>query len=175
MSNTQSFFRAFAFILSLFVFSGVVAAQTETPRTRFSLFGMQPVATGQSLQAAIVNPRVSDGEIVPCIKVRVFFDVYTAEIATGQLRLTRRVTHEAELDGGKAATFEYVAARSGEYVSAMVFASPKEVSTETAPVRILSTLLLREGGRTILNLPADIKGFDPQPDPPRESFKPLGN
>jgi hypothetical protein len=168
MSNTQNFLRAFAFILSLFVFSTVAGAQTETRVTQFSLYAMQPVASGQSLQVTLVNPRVSDGEIVPCIKVRVTFDVYAADPATGKLRFMRRVSHEAELDGGEAAIFDYAASRSGEYVSPAVFASPEEDSTEPARVRILSTLLLREGGRTILNLPADIKGFDPQPDPPQQ-------
>jgi hypothetical protein len=168
MRYRQNFLRAFAFTLSLFVFSIVVPAQTETRRTQFSLYGMQAVASGQSLQLTVVNPRLSEAEIVPCIKVRIVFDVYAAaDAATGKLRFVRRVAHEVELDRGEAAVFDYAASRSGEYVSAMVFARPEETSTETAGARILSMLLLREGGRTLLNLPADIKGFDPQPDPPQ--------
>ena len=128
---------------------------------------MQSVASGQSLQVAVVNPRVSESEIVPCIKVRIIFDVYSADLATGKLRFVRRVSYEAELDGGEAAIFDYAPSRGGEYVSPSVFARPEEDSTEPVRDGILSTLLLREGVRTILNLPAVIKGFDPQPDPPQ--------
>jgi hypothetical protein len=168
MSNTQNFLRAFAFILSLFVFSTVAFAQTETRLTQFSLYGMQSVASGQSLQVSVLNPRVSDGEIVPCIKVRIIFDVYAADGTTGKLRFVRRISHEVELEGGEAATVDYAASRSGDFVSPMVFARPEDEDLPE-PVReaILPTLLLREGGRAILNLPAVIKGFDPQPDPPQ--------
>ena len=167
MSSKQKFLRAFAFILSLFVFSTVVFAQTETRRTQFSLYGMQPVASGQSLLVTVVNPRVADGEIVPCIKVRIIFDVYAVDSTTGKLRFMRRLAREVELDGGEAATFDYAASRGGDYVSPMVFARQEDEDLPE-PVRagILPTLLLREGGRTILNLPAVLKGFDPQPDPP---------
>src|SRR5215204_2251084 len=168
MSNIQNFLRAFAVISSLFVFSSASFAQTETRHTQFSLYGLQAVASGQSLHVTVVNPRISDGEIVPCIKVRVIFDVYAADGATGKLRFMRRILREVELDGGEAATFDYAASRSGDYVSPMVFARPEDEDLpEPAQAVILPALVLREGGRTILNLPAVLKGFDPQPDPPQ--------
>jgi len=72
------------------------------------------------------------------------------------------------LERGEAATFEYAAGRGGDYVSPAVFFNPRLVfPPDTMPAPILSTLVVRHGERTVFNLPAVLKGFDPQPDPPR--------
>ena len=64
--------------------------------------------------------------------------------------------------------FALAAGRGGEWVSPLVFARREEVGPpDLRPARLVSTVVVREFGRTILNLPAVLKGFDPQLDPPR--------
>ncbi|MEO8573823.1 MAG: hypothetical protein ABI481_07620 [Pyrinomonadaceae bacterium] len=156
----------FGLALSLFVLSAVAFGQTEPVRSQFSLYGMHFISVGQTVRVSVQNPRFSNSEVIPCVRVRIVFDVYEA-IGDGSVRLrfARRVSREVELEPGDAATFDFSAGRIGEYVSPMVFASPEEAEP-SAPIRLLSTLVVREVGRTILNLPAVLKGFDPQPDPP---------
>lgn len=170
MNIKKNFLSAFAIGLSLFAFSTVVAfGQTETTRTQFSLYGMHFIGAGQTVNVTVQNPRFSDSEIQPCIRVRIVFDVYEAAgDGSVRLRFVRRVSRVVRLDGGEAATFDFAASRNGDYVSPAVFASPEEPeSSEPVRARLLSTLVVRQGERTILNLPAVLKGFDPQPDPPR--------
>ncbi|MEP6704714.1 MAG: hypothetical protein ABJB34_07905 [Acidobacteriota bacterium] len=158
--------KNFVIALIILSFSAIVYGQTAPVRSQFSLYGMHFISGGQTLRVTAENPRFSDSEIVPCIRVRIFFDVYEAAgDGSVRLRFARRVSREVLLDGGEAATFDFAVGRSGEYVSPAVYASP-EGTEPPAPIRLLSTLVVREFGRTILNLPAVLKGFDPQPDPP---------
>ncbi len=170
MNNKKNFLSAFAIALSLFAFSTVVSfGQTETTRAQFSLYGMHFIGAGQTINVTVQNPRFSESEVIPCIRVRVVFDIYEANPSNNRrLGFVRRVSHEVLLDGGEAATFNFAASRDGDYVSPMVFASPGEIAPpDNRPERLVSTLVVRQGERTILNLPAVLKGFDPQPDPPR--------
>jgi hypothetical protein len=85
----------------------------------------------------------------------------------GRLRLSRRVSREALLDAGEAVLFDFPASRADGYVGTAVFSRPEDREVpDGARLRLTSTLGVRESGRTILNLPAVEKGFDPQPDPP---------
>ena len=96
------------------------------------------------------------------------FDVYEAA-GDGPVRavFVRRVLREVELDAGQAALFDFAPDRNGQWVSPMVLSRVIEGSPpELGPERILSTVAVLQVGRTILNLPAVLKGFDPQPDPP---------
>lgn len=143
------------------------AAPTGNPAL-FSLYGIQSVNFGQSLRVTLQNPRFSESEIIPCIRVRIVFDVYdNGATENGRLRFVRRVVRETELDAGEAASFDFPASRTGDLVSTSIFARAEvsELPGIQRP-RFVSTLALREQGRTILNLPAVIRGFDPQPDPP---------
>jgi len=168
MDIKKNFVIAFALGAIVFAFSVVAFGQTEPARTEFSLYGMHFISGGQTLRVSVQNPRFSDSEIIPCIRVRIVFDIYEAAgDGSVRLRFVRRVSREGLLDGGEAATFDFAVGRSGEHVSPMVFASP-EGTEPPAPIRLLSTLVVREFGRTILNLPAVLKGFDPQPDPPAQ-------
>jgi len=158
-------------VIAFFVLAFSIAAfgQTETPKTRVSLYGVHFLEAGQSLRVSLQNPKFSDGEIIPCIKVRIVLDVYENGLTdTNRLRLARRVTREIEIDAGEAAVFDFPAPRTGAYVSASVFATPETEVSGDGSVRLVSTLNIREAGRTMLNLPAVEKGFDPQPDPPNE-------
>jgi len=171
MNIKKNFLSAFAIGLSLFAFSTVVAfGQTETTRNQFSLYGMHFIGAGQTVNVTVQVPRFSDPQgDIPCIRVRIVFDIYAADTnIANRLRFVRRVSREVELEYGEAATFDYAAGRTGDYVSPAVFVRLEETES-SEPIRevILSTLVVRQGERTILNLPAVLKGFDPQPDPPR--------
>lgn len=162
--------KNFLSAIIIFAFSAVAFAQTGTPRNQFSLYGLHFIETGRTVRFTVQNPRFSDSEIIPCIRVRVVFDIYEAAgDGSVRLRFARRVSREILLDPGEAATFDYAAGRGGDWVSPAVFYRPDEaVPPDSLPARLLSTLSVLQGERTILNLPAVEKGFDPQPDPPSE-------
>lgn len=177
MNIKKNFVIAFALGAIVFVFSTAVAfGQTEPTLTEFSLYGMHFVSGGQTVRVAVQNACVSnpvaivpcvnpDPEIQPCIRVRVVLDVYEQSPTSPALRFARRVSREASLCAGEAATFDFPASRGGDWISPAVIAQMDP--TNARPARLLSTLVVREFGRTLLNLPAVLKGFDPQPDPPR--------
>ena len=158
----------FALAAIVFTLSAVSLAQAAPAPSQFALYGMHFINGGQTVRVTVQNPRVSDSEVIPCIRVRVVFDLYEAIPPDQQrLRFVRRVSREVELDGGEAASFDFAASRGGDWVSPSVVARCEEnCPSDPTRTRVLSTLVVREGGRTLLNLPAVIKGFDPQPDPP---------
>lgn len=170
MNIKKNFVIAFALGAMVFALSAAAFGQIAPPdnRPQFSLYGMHFINGGQTMRVSVQNPRFSDSEIQPCIRVRIVFDIY--EAAPGdpsRLRFVRRVSREVELDGGEAASFDFAAARTGEWVSPAVFYNPVLIfPPDNRPERLLTTLTVRQFGTTILNLPAVIKGFDPQPDPP---------
>ena len=172
MTIKKNFLSAIALGLSLFAFSTVVAFGQVAPpdnRPQFTLYGTHFISAGQTVSIIIQNPRFSDSEIIPCIRVMVVFDIYgQSPTEPGKLRFARRVSREVLLDGGEATTFDFRASQTGDYVSPAIFFRPAEVAPpDMRPERLVSTLVVRQGERTILNLPAVLKGFDPQPDPPR--------
>lgn len=160
--------------------SSAAFAQTAPRGTHYTLYGQNFINGWQSLRLVAENPRYSDSEIIPCIRVTMIVSFFDSPLdATARLRPLRRVTREIELDPGEAASFDIPAtlacdgsvcpaARNGVYASVSVFATPVEGSPPD-PVRLKfsSTLSLREFGRTVFTLPAVEKGFDPQPDPPQ--------
>jgi hypothetical protein len=170
MSIRKNFAVAFLLGAIVLFFSQITfgqAAPTESPAL-FSLYGIQSVNFGQTLRVAVQNPKLSDSEIIPCVRVRIVFDVYdNSPTEGGRLRFIRRVSREVLLDAGEAASFDFPASRTGDLVSTSILARAEgsDLPANTRP-RIASTLSVREAGRTILNLPAVIRGFDPQPDPP---------
>ncbi|MGH9902830.1 MAG: hypothetical protein ACRD68_13565, partial [Pyrinomonadaceae bacterium] len=133
-------------------------------RGRATLYGLNSLSAGQSARLTVVNPRpLSEREIVPCIRVKLVFDVYEASMSEpARLSFVRRVEREATLEAGEAASAEFTAGRAGGYVSAAAFVIP----IEDGPVQAVATLEVREAGRTQFTLPGVRKGFDPQPDPP---------
>ena len=156
--------------------------QTELRGTYYSIYGQQFINGWQSLRLAAENPRYSDSEIVPCIRVTMVLNFFESPVgdASGPLRPLRRVTREFELDPGEAASFDVAAtmacdgsscpaARNGVFVGVSIFATPVEGEPVTGPLKFNTTLAVREFGRSIFTLPAVQKGFDPQPDPPAVS------
>lgn len=182
MNIRKHFVIATALGAIVFAFSTAAFGQTESPnsvRTQVSLYGMHFVSGGQSVRVAVQNaclsnpaaiiPCVSpDPEIQPCIRVRIVFDVYeTAGDGSVRLRFVRRVSREVELDPGEAATFDFAGHRNGDWVSPAVFARCEEnCPSDPNRIRALSTVSIRQGASSVLLLPAVLKGFDPQPDPP---------
>lgn len=156
-----------------------VGISGQTRGTHYTLYGLNFLNGWQTLRVNVLNPRYSDSEIIPCIRVQVVFDLYEAA-ADGSVRpqAARRVTRQVELDPGEAAAFDVPAtlacdgsvcpaARNGAYVGVSVFATPVlQAPPDPIRLRFSSTLALREFGRTAFTLPAVEKGFDPQPDPP---------
>src|SRR5215204_4007946 len=115
MKFKQTLFIAF-FALA---FSLAAFGQAAPLKTQVSLYGIHFLNFGQTLRVAVQNPRFSDAEIIPCVRVRVVFDTYDSDpTETGRLRLLRRVSREAELDPGEAILFDLPALRTGNYVSA---------------------------------------------------------
>lgn len=161
---------AFGFLVTFGI--GAEAQTNSDTRIRATLYGLHSLAAGQTARLSVINRQpIFDGEIIPCIRVRVVFDVYEASpSAPARLRFVRRVEREAELDAGEAASFEFTATRTGgERVSTSVFVRPEgQNPPDAVRVDTVSTLEVREGVRTILTLPGIRKGFDPQPDPPAQ-------
>lgn len=161
---------AFGFLVAFSV--GSQAQTNSDPRIRATLYGLHSLAAGQTARLAVVNRQpIFNGEIVPCIRVRIVFDVYEASpTAPARLRFVRRVERETELDAGEAISFDFTTSRAaGERVSTSVFISPDgDNPPDAARVDAVSTLEVREGGRTVLTLPGVRKGFDPQPDLPAQ-------
>ena len=171
-----------------------VSAQ-EPPRERqrgiATFFGMQTLAPRQTAQITVVNP----SEIIPCVRVRMTFDIYEQDPPTpirpgetdtpepDRLRFVRSVSREVELDPGEAASFDYTAHGRGEFVSPASFAiEENEVgdphrstrgpdADPLTPIRTRataasSTLVINERGHAPFSLPGVRVSFDPQPDPP---------
>jgi hypothetical protein len=172
MYTRNNFVIALALGAIILAFSTSIAiGQTEPPepgRAQVSFYGMHFISGGQTMRVTVQNPRLSDPDIIPCIRVRVLFDVYEAAgDGSVRLRFARRVSRELELDAGEAATLDFPSSRSGDWISPTVSARCEEnCPSDPTRVRVLSTAAIRQGGSTVLLLPAVLRGFDPQPDPP---------
>ena len=152
--------------------------QTETRGTHYTLYGQNSLSSWQSLRLVADNPRQSDSEIIPCIRVTwiaTFFEL--PGDGSVRVRMLRRVTRELELDPGEAASWDIPASlacdgsvcpqiRNGVNVAISVFATPVEGEPVAPRLNFNTTLAMREFSRTVFTLPAVQKGFDPQPDPP---------
>jgi hypothetical protein len=71
MNFRKNSFNTFALIAIVFTLSAVSLAQTEQARGQFALYGMHSINGGQTLRVSVQNPRASDAEISPCIRVRI--------------------------------------------------------------------------------------------------------
>ena len=170
--------RTASIIILTFALAGAVAAQDGTPGTHYTHYGQNLLSSWQSLRLTADNPRYSDGEIIPCIRITwiaTFFEL--PGDGSVSPRPLRRVTRVLELDPGEAAAWDIPATlacdgsvcpqiRNGVSVGVSVFVTPVEGEPIPRQLNFTSTLAMREFSRTIFTLPAGLKGFDPQPDPP---------
>ena len=170
--------RTLTIALITLTIAAAVSAQEGTRGTYYTLYGQNHLSSWQSFRLAVDNPRYSDSEIIPCIRVTwiaTFFELPgDGSVSPSPLRRVRR---EIELDPGEAASWDIPAAmacdgsvcpqiRNGVSVAVSVFATPVEGEPIPRQLNFTSTLAMREFSRTIFTLPAVQKGFDPQPDPP---------
>lgn len=145
--------------------------ERTAPENEATFFGMQTMTAGQTLRLAVVNRQVlTEGEILPSVRVRVVFDIYEAIPPDQQrLRFARRVERTLTLEPGEAVSLDFNASRmGGERISVTVFTQPEDTeATQRIRGTATATLEVRESARTLFTLPGLIRGFDPQPDPPR--------
>jgi hypothetical protein len=165
-------------------------------RIQTSVFGLQTLARNQSLRLSVVNTGLNEppdpstpGENEPPDpnhrrRVTLAFDIYGLEPpepshagdgAVRNLRIVRRESRTFMLRPGQAATFEFEATRPNETVGAWVLNEPPDPATpgEAEPPEpnrsaVSTSLEVRQGNSTQFVLPGTTRGFNPQPDPPRD-------
>jgi len=141
---------------------------------------MQTLSPNQTALLTVVNPAA----IVPCIRVRLTFEIYESNPSDPtRLRFVRSVSREAELEPGEAASFDFTAGARGALVSPASLAieeievgdphlparrveTERAASIRTRTIAAPTTLVISEKGRVVFTAPGVRVGFDPQPDPP---------
>lgn len=171
-------------IAPLFIISTASAlaqtAPTPTPQPiRAAAFGLQTLETGRTARLNVVHSApltsVSPNAVPVRYAVRADFDVYMVR-SDGSLRILRRVSREAMLAEGEGLTFDYASSSSDGNVrvspSVYIQRVGETERTDTAPSVSVSLEVRMQQG-TLFLLPGTIRGFNPQPDPPRELI--IGN
>lgn len=166
-------------IAALFIISTISAlaqtAPTPTPQPiRAAAFGLQTLDTGRTVRLSVVHaPPLA---VYPTTSasaryaVRADFDIYTVR-TDGNVRFLRRVSREAVLAAGEGLTLDYSAAAGdgSVRVASTVYLQRlgETENPDTAP-SINVSLEVRTRESSLFLLPGTIRGFNPQPDPPRE-------
>ena len=128
-------------------------------RVNATYFGMHSLAMGQTLRLTVVNSLLDEQAIVPCVRVRIVFNIYAGD-GSVRLRLARQVSYNELLDAGEAVSFNFPATRPGESVSVSTFASPVEAdSTNQVEEAVISTLEVMNGAKTLFSLPGVIRNL----------------
>lgn len=165
-------------IATLFIISTVSVfaqtAPTPTPQPiRSASFGLQTLDAGSTARLNVVHSApltyVSPNAVPIRYAVRADFDVYTVR-TDGSLRILRRVSREAILAEGEGLSFDYASPANGNVrVSPSVYIQRlgETERSDTAPSVNISLEVRTQQGTQFL-LPGTIRGFNPQPDPPRE-------
>ena len=148
-------------------------------------FGFMELGTGQTARINVVvgNPNDIPGDTrsgipIHAHRVRFGFDIYApTEPATisdpscaTRYHFVRRESCDVVLQPGHAASLDFTAVqgtRIQPFVSSLggPDTSPGDVNVTPEP-HLTSTLEVREGTRTMFVIPALVKAFNPQPDPP---------
>lgn len=152
-------------------------------------FGFIDLAAGQTARLNIVNlrrqpppdpdspPPEPDSDPTHARQVRLSFDIYfqpppepDAPACITRYRFLRRESCDVVLMPGEAASFDFNAAEDMKVAASIrSLGGPdtREGDEGLTPEPHLAPMLeVREGGRTIFVVPAVVKGFNPQPDPP---------
>jgi hypothetical protein len=112
-------------------------------------------------------------------RVRLSFDIYVspppepdAPSCITRYRFLRRESCDVVLRPGEAASFDFTAvadAKVAASIHSLGGPDTREGDRQLTPEPHLTPILeVREGTRTLFVVPAVIKGFNPQPDPPGE-------
>jgi hypothetical protein len=138
-------------------------------------FGIVSLNAGQTLRFNVVNPNNSATR-----RVQIVFNIYllggpdtfsgapddanAVAACTNNLRFVRRQTCEITLLPGEAVSLNFPAQVDGSQINAVMLGGPDTIGDPT----LVPTLEIRENNRTIFVHPGAARGFNPQPDPPRE-------
>lgn len=166
-------------VAALFIFTAISAmaqtSPTPTPQPiRAASFGLQTIESGRLARLSVINApplHVSPTTGASArYAVRADFDLYAVR-TDGSVRFLRRVSREAVLASGEGLTLDYSpAAGDGSVRVASTVYLQRLGETEnpdTAPA-ISVSLEVRTRESSVFLLPGTIRGFNPQPDPPRE-------
>ena len=151
--------------LAVFILAADTFGQVREPQGEVTLFGLQTTAPGQNARLGVVNRLPAyNGEIVPCVRVRIMFDIYDkSSTDPSRLVLVRSFARTYLLDPGEAVSLDLPSIRNEESVSVTVFAVPEEVTGDGSVRTLTATLDLFQGGRKISTVPGIIKPFEPPP------------
>lgn len=171
--------KKLTFIAILFFISAItITAQTaQTPTLqpiRAAAFGLQTLDTGRTARLSVVHAQPLAASPTTSVSaryaVRADFDVYTVR-TDGSVRFLRRISREATIAAGEGLTLDYSPATGdgSVRVSSTVYMQRlgETESPDTAPA-ISVSLEVRTRETMVFLLPGTIRGFNPQPDPPRE-------
>jgi hypothetical protein len=138
-------------------------------------FGIVSLNAGQTLRFNVVNPNISATR-----RFQLAFDIYAlggpdtfsgspddanaVAACTNNLRFVRRQTCEITLLPGEAVSVNFPAPADGLQINAVMLGGPDTIGDPT----LVPTLEIRENNRTVFVHPGAARGFNPQPDPPRE-------
>lgn len=167
-------FIAFFIIASAFAAIGQTAPTSTPQPIRAASFGLQTLETGRTARLNVVHSSpltsVSPNSVPVRYAVRADFDIYAVR-TDGSLRILRRVSREALLAEGEGLTFDYASSSSDGNVrispSVYIQRLGETERPDTAPSVTISLEVRTQQGTQFL-LPGTIRGFNPQPDPPRE-------
>lgn len=166
-------------IATIFIISTIsTAAQTAptpTPQPiRAASFGLQTLEAGRTARLSVVHapPLIASPTTSASARyaVRADFDVYGVR-SDGSVRFLRRISRETTIAAGEGLTLDYspTAGDGSVRVASTVYLQRlgETESPDTAPA-VNASLEVRTQQGTLFLLPGTIRGFNPQPDPPRE-------
>jgi hypothetical protein len=188
MYNKKRFYTLL--VLSMFVIAIGTAAIWRSQSVRAiqnseeTSFGFISLAAGQTLRFNVVA--LGGPDTSPARRVRMVFDIYgigdpnecpggAVAACTNNLRLIRRESCVARLRAREGASCELTAAADGTFINPTLFVEEAGIQPCIAPTIgnmrpcIAPTVEVREAGRTLFVHPGVAKGFNPQPDPPRQN------
>lgn len=160
--------------LSLAVLMCAVAMAVEAGGTVHE-YPPLSLTSAQTARLTIVDARSIKSEDTSSLKPArwtLAFDVYAPAVQTddgkreaSRLRFLRRESIDVTLGAGEGATFDLPGAEGTRIVPVVIgFDGTRALGDGS----VRTGLEVREASRTIFLLPGTIRGFNPQPDPPRE-------
>jgi hypothetical protein len=179
-----------ALVLGVLVIAIITAAavwRSQTvkaiPGPQEKAFGFITLAAGQTLRFNVIA--LGGPDTSPARRVRMVFDIYgignpdtcpggTTAACSNNLRLIRRESCVERLRPREGASCELTAAGDAKFINPTMFVEEGGMEPCIAPPNgdiqpcIVPTLEVREAGRTLFVHPGVAKGFNPQPDPPRQ-------
>ncbi|CAN5485506.1 MAG: hypothetical protein H0T77_12950 [Pyrinomonadaceae bacterium] len=192
--KTRNTFKNALALVALAAGLAVIIAAWQTRRVQAvqdsedfpSDFGFIELVAAQTarLNVVIGNPDELPGKPPPARRVRLAFDVYVQDEeyipncggivpvppCLIRYRFLRRESREVELMPGQAASFDFLASAVTKINASVQFLSGPDTrpgdNRRTPEPHLAPTLEVLEGARTIFVVPAVVKGFNPQPDPP---------